>query len=334
MDRQWVRRTKLNKSERKLDRRASDAWHRLLAERGLGDEDVVIASSPLSSEDVSSPSVPPPMPPMTFTTKPMTPKCKSREDLIREKASKALENAKRRSKEPEYSSQRSKSFSNMRRSVSHSSIGSTEDPTMKESPNRKIGSQNKFIMSRSRGGKSSGALLSSYRWKDSPRTKHQRKASGENNFIVKFELLMKNKRSRWILSGQSSWTPRRFEIEGGVLKVFRKASTRAEETMLLSSCKIEALTAKNVKEKNSTTSSSTKDGMWSFKITSSIEDDRVVEVGSQDNRMLKQFHRLLKILSVSSQNFIPRHHIQYVTSFLGARHSRSVCPLIYVPLET
>ena len=37
MDRKWVaRRTKRNSShERKLDRRASDAWHRLLAERGL-----------------------------------------------------------------------------------------------------------------------------------------------------------------------------------------------------------------------------------------------------------------------------------------------------------
>ena len=98
-----------------------------------------------------------------------------------------------------------------------------------------------------------------------------------------------------------------FEIQGGVLKVFRKTSTRAEETMLLSSCRIEALKANKIRS----SSSNSKKGMWSFKIVSNIEDDRVLEVGSQDNKMLKQFHRLLKILSVSSQNFIPRHHIQY-----------------------
>ena len=73
MDRKWVaRRTKRNSShERKLDRRASDAWHRLLAERGLGDEDVLMTHRPVRRRDcipVSSSS----MPPMTITTKPMT----------------------------------------------------------------------------------------------------------------------------------------------------------------------------------------------------------------------------------------------------------------------
>jgi len=269
------------------------------------------SSSPLS--EMPSPSVPPPEPPMTFTTKSMTEKSKSREDTIREALDKAarmkksksredtireaLNKVRRRSKDrtSEFASHRSMSLRNMKRR----SAGSTNDVMMKEGS-----TQNKFILSRS--GKSSGALLSSSssRWKDSPRTQHQRTNSGENNLLVKLELLMRN--TRWF---NQTWTPKRFEIQGGVLKVFRKTSTRAEETVLLSSCSIEALTAKKLR--SSSSSSTTKKGMWSFKIISNIEDDRVLEVGSQDNKMLKQFHRLLKILSVSSQNFIPRHHIQY-----------------------
>lgn len=78
--------------------------------------------------------------------------------------------------------------------------------------------------------------------------------------------------------------------------------------MLLSSCNMESLTTKNVKKSSRRNSTA---AMWSFKIMSKIEDDRVVQVGSQDVAALRQFHRLLKILSVSSQNFIPRHHIMH-----------------------
>ena len=182
------------------------------------------SSSPLS--EMPSPSVPPPEPPMTFTTKSMTEKSKSREDTIREALDKAarmkksksredtireaLNKVRRRSKDrtSEFASHRSMSLRNMKRR----SAGSTNDVMMKEGS-----TQNKFILSRS--GKSSGALLSSSssRWKDSPRTQHQRTNSGENNLLVKLELLMRN--TRWF---NQTWTPKRFEIQGGVLIKYPK----------------------------------------------------------------------------------------------------------------
>ena len=78
-------------------------------------------------------------------TEPKIKKSKSREDTIRE----ALNKARRRSKDrtPEFATKRSMSFGNMRRR----SAGSTNNVMMKESSP----SQNKFILARSRGGKSS-----------------------------------------------------------------------------------------------------------------------------------------------------------------------------------
>jgi hypothetical protein len=232
-----------NHDNKKLDRRASDAWHRLLAERGLGYEDVVMtqSSSPLTPQ---SPSVPPPQAPPEVTMKASLvrassfrgrTKCKSREDVLR-KISIASRD-RRRSRESRDEVKRRSGFSLQRsRSLAHMKMGSkgstgsipeNDDVIIAAVGIDNESSQNRFIMSKSRG-KSSGALLASSRkWKDTPRTKHQRTLSREENFIVKFELLMKNTKTRWRLPGQSSWSPRRFEVEGGVLKIFRKGSARA-----------------------------------------------------------------------------------------------------------